>query len=88
MCDMRASLRELRRRTGAVVERVIRSEVVVIEKRGNAVAEMRPARPSAAGFPDSHWKAVEQGAPSSSAPEMRSNSFQRDLRDSRTKPAR
>ena len=57
---MRVNLRELHRRTGAVVESVVRGEVVVIEKRGRAVAEMRPARPSAPGFPASHWEALKR----------------------------
>ena len=57
---MRVNLRELHRRTGAVVECVARGEVVVIEKRGRVVAEMRPARPSAPGFPPSHWEALKR----------------------------
>lgn len=60
MSDMRVNLRELHRRTGTVVERVVRGEVVVIEKRGKVVAEMRPARPSAPGFPAAHWEAMKR----------------------------
>jgi len=57
---MRVNLRELHRRTGAVVESVIRGEVVVIEKRGKPVAEMRAARPAAPGFPAAHWAATKK----------------------------
>lgn len=60
MCDVRVNLRELHRRTGAVVESVVRGEVVVIEKRGKPVAEMRPARPAAPGFPAAHWEALKR----------------------------
>lgn len=57
MCDMRrVNVRELHRHTGAVVEQVARGDVVVIEKRGVPVAEMRPARPAATGFSPEHWK--------------------------------
>jgi len=56
---MKVNLRELHRRTGAIVECVTRGEVVVIEKRGKPVAEMRAARPAAPGFPASHWDAVK-----------------------------
>ena len=57
---MRVNLRELHRRTGAVVESVVRGEVVVIEKRGKVVAEMRPARALAPGFPAGHWEATKR----------------------------
>ena len=57
---MRVNLRELHRRTGAVVELVTRGEVVVIEKRGKVVAEIRPARPSAPGFSARHWEAMNR----------------------------
>ena len=60
MCDMRVNLRELHRRTGAVVERVVCGEVVVVEKRGKIVAEIRPARPAAPGFPAAHWDAMKR----------------------------
>jgi antitoxin (DNA-binding transcriptional repressor) of toxin-antitoxin stability system len=53
-------MRELHRRTGAVVDSVIRGEVVIVEKRGTPVAEMRPARPAAPGFPASHWEALKR----------------------------
>jgi prevent-host-death family protein len=59
MCDMTVNLRELHRRTGAVVERVARGEVIVIEKRGKVVAEISPAANVSPGFPATHWKAVE-----------------------------
>ena len=57
MCDMRrVNVRELHRHTGAVIEQVAQGNVIMIEKRGIPVAEMRPARPSAVGFPPGHWK--------------------------------
>lgn len=60
MSDMRVNLRELHRRTGAVVECVVRGEVVIVEKMGKPVAEMRAARPSAPGFPAEHWEALKR----------------------------
>ena len=51
MCDMRVNVRELHRRTGHVVDRVASGDVVVIEKRGVVVAEMRPARPCRSRLP-------------------------------------
>jgi prevent-host-death family protein len=47
----RINVRELHRNTGAVVEQVARGDVIVVEKRGVPVAEIRPARPAAQGFP-------------------------------------
>jgi prevent-host-death family protein len=61
MCDMKSvNLRELHRRTGAVVEEAARGEVIVIEKRGIPVAEIRPAQKKAAGFPPEHWKFLKR----------------------------
>jgi len=60
MNDMRVNLHELRRRTGAIVERVVCGEVVVIEKRGKPFAEMRAAKPSAPGFPAEHWESLKR----------------------------
>jgi antitoxin (DNA-binding transcriptional repressor) of toxin-antitoxin stability system len=60
MSGMRVNLRELHRRTGAVVECVARGEAVIIEKSGKPVAEMRAARPSGPGFPAEHWEAVKR----------------------------
>lgn len=60
MCDMRVNVRELHRRTGTVIERVARGDVVVVEKRGVPVVEMRPARPAAPGFPGAHWEALRR----------------------------
>jgi prevent-host-death family protein len=60
MRDMRINVRELHRRTGFVVDRVASGDVVVVEKRGVPVAEMRPARPSAPGFPAGHWEAMKR----------------------------
>ena len=57
MCDMRrVNLRELHRHTGTVVEQAARGDIIVIEKRGVPVAEIRPARPAAPGFLPDHWK--------------------------------
>jgi prevent-host-death family protein len=60
MCDMRVNIRELHRRTGAVVDSVAHGDVIVIEKRGVPVAEIRPVRPSAVGFPAAHWEAQKR----------------------------
>ena len=60
MRDMRVNIRELHRRTGAVVELAAHGDVVVIERRGVPVAEMRPARPPAPGFPAAHWEALKR----------------------------
>lgn len=56
----RLNVRELHRRTGAVIDQVSRGDVVVIEKRGVPMAEMRPVRPAAPGFPLGHWKALKR----------------------------
>ncbi len=43
MCHMkRASIRDLHLRTGAIVKEASRGKVVVIERRGVPVAELRP----------------------------------------------
>ena len=52
----RVNVRELHRRTGAVIDQAARGDVILIEKRGVPVAEIRPARPTAAGFRPDHWK--------------------------------
>jgi antitoxin (DNA-binding transcriptional repressor) of toxin-antitoxin stability system len=57
---MRVNLRELHRRTGAVVDHVVGGEVVIIEQRGKVVAEIRPARAVAPGFPAGHWEALKR----------------------------
>ncbi len=57
---MRANIRELHRRTGAVVDRVVHGDVILIEKRGVPVAEIRPVRPSPVGFPAEHWEAQKR----------------------------
>ncbi len=57
---MRVNLRELHRRTGAVVDRAARGDVVVIEKRGVPVAELRPVSPAAPGFPGGHWEKLKR----------------------------
>lgn len=54
------NVRELHRRTGAVVEQVSRGEILVIEKRGVPVAELRPLRPVARGFPPGHWEFLKR----------------------------
>jgi len=56
----RVNVRELHRRTGAVVDEVARGDVIVIEKRGVPVAELRPARPAAPGFGPEHWNWVKR----------------------------
>ena len=56
----RLNVRELHRRTGALVEQVYRGDVIIIEKRGVPMAEMHPARPMAPGFPPEHWKALKR----------------------------
>ena len=56
----RLNVRELHRRTGAVVDQVARGDVVVIEKRGVPMAEMRPVRPAAPGFPPEHWETLKR----------------------------
>jgi len=43
-----------------VVAQVSRGDVVVIEKRGVPMAEMRPVRLVAPGFPPDHWKALKR----------------------------
>jgi antitoxin (DNA-binding transcriptional repressor) of toxin-antitoxin stability system len=61
MSDMRRlNIRELHRRTGAVVEQVARGDSVVIEKRGVPLAEMRPLRPAGRGFPPGHWEFLKR----------------------------
>ena len=54
------NVRELHHRTGAIVDEVARGDVVIIEKRGVPVAEMRPARPAAKGFPRGHWELLRK----------------------------
>jgi antitoxin (DNA-binding transcriptional repressor) of toxin-antitoxin stability system len=56
----RVNVRELHRRTGAVVDEVAKGDVVVIEKRGVAVAELRPVGPAAPGFPPEHWEFLKR----------------------------
>lgn len=57
---MRVNIRELHRRTGAVVELAARGDVVIIERRGVPVVEMKPARPAAPGFPAAHWETLKR----------------------------
>ena len=56
----RVNIRELHRRTGAIVDGVARGDVVVVEKRGVPVAEMRPAPATAKGFPPGHWEYLKK----------------------------
>jgi antitoxin (DNA-binding transcriptional repressor) of toxin-antitoxin stability system len=56
----RLNVRELHRHTGAVVDQVADGDVVIIEKRGVPVVEMRPVGPIGAGFPAEHWRFLEQ----------------------------
>ena len=57
---MRVNIRELHRRTGAVVDLAAHGDVIVIERRGLPVAEIRPVGPSAVGFPAAHWAAQKR----------------------------
>jgi prevent-host-death family protein len=54
------NLRELHRRTGAVVEQAARGEVIIIEKRGVPVAELRPPKRRAIGFSAEHWQFLKR----------------------------
>jgi antitoxin (DNA-binding transcriptional repressor) of toxin-antitoxin stability system len=61
MCHMRrVNVRELHHRTGAIVDQVAGGDVVVIEKWGVPVAELRPAAPAAKGFPAQHWERLKK----------------------------
>ena len=61
MCDMRRlNVRELHRHTGAVLDQVAQGDVVIIEKRGVPVAEIRPASGVSPGFPPDHWKSLKR----------------------------
>lgn len=56
MCHMRrVNMRELHHRTGAIVDLVIGGDIVLIEKRGTPVAEIRPLPSRAKGIPAEHW---------------------------------
>jgi hypothetical protein len=57
---MRVRLREILRPAGTAVERMVQGDVAVIETRGKTVADNRPARPSASGFPATHWDAAKR----------------------------
>ncbi|MBI3668050.1 MAG: hypothetical protein HY236_17765 [Acidobacteria bacterium] len=56
----RVNVRERHHRTGAIVDQVARGDVVVIEKRGVPVAEMRPVNPAPIGFPPSRWDVLKK----------------------------
>ncbi len=56
----RLNVRELHRRTGAVIDEVARGGVVLVEKRGVLVAEIRPAPPQGKGFPPGHWEYLKK----------------------------
>jgi antitoxin (DNA-binding transcriptional repressor) of toxin-antitoxin stability system len=61
MCDVkRLNVRELHRRTGAVIDQVANGEVVIVEKRGVPLVEMHPAGPIGAGFPPDHWESIKR----------------------------
>jgi prevent-host-death family protein len=56
----RVNIRELHRHTGAVIDRAAHGEVIIIEKRGLPVAEIRPASVAAPGFPKEFWRKLER----------------------------
>jgi antitoxin (DNA-binding transcriptional repressor) of toxin-antitoxin stability system len=56
----RLNVRELHRRTGAIVDDVAGGDIVVIEKRGVPVVEMRPLERRAVGFPPEHWEYLKK----------------------------
>jgi len=60
VCYMRRlAISELHYRTSAIIDEVA-GDVVVIEKRGVPVAELRPAGHTAKGFPPQHWQRLKK----------------------------
>ena len=60
MCHMKSvNVRELHHHTGATVDHVAAGNVVIIEKRGVPVAEIRPIARRARRIPASHWTFLE-----------------------------
>lgn len=55
----RVNVRELHHHTGATVDHVAAGNVVIVEKRGVPVAEIRPITRRAARIPKEHWEFVE-----------------------------
>jgi len=61
MCDMiRLNARDLHRRTGAILDQVAKGDVIVIEKRGVPVAEIRPIQPIGKPFPPGRWEFLKK----------------------------
>ena len=57
----RLNVRELHRRTGAIVDEVAGGDIIVVEKRGVPVVEMCPVqRPIPKGFPTEHWEYLKK----------------------------
>jgi antitoxin (DNA-binding transcriptional repressor) of toxin-antitoxin stability system len=56
----RLNVRELHHRTGAIIDQVADGDVIVIERRGTAVAELRPVGALAKGFPPGHWDRLKR----------------------------
>lgn len=52
--------RELHLKTGAILDQVAAGDVIVIERRGVVVAELRPAGPQESVFPAAHFAAVRR----------------------------
>ena len=71
----RVNVRELHHRTGVIIDEVAAGDVVVIEKRGVPVAELRPAGHTAKGFPPQHWQRLKK------LPKLKSDSGRSISRD-------
>jgi antitoxin (DNA-binding transcriptional repressor) of toxin-antitoxin stability system len=56
----RLNVRELHYRTDAIIDQVAAGDVIVIQKRGVPVAELRPVGPAAKGFPPEHWERLKR----------------------------
>jgi antitoxin (DNA-binding transcriptional repressor) of toxin-antitoxin stability system len=56
----RVNVRELHHRTGALIDDVGKGHVILVEKRGVPVAEIRPARRKSAGIPKEHWEWIKK----------------------------
>jgi antitoxin (DNA-binding transcriptional repressor) of toxin-antitoxin stability system len=55
----RVNVRELHHHTGATVDHVTAGNVVIIEKRGVPVAEIRPIARRTRPIPAAHWTFLE-----------------------------
>ena len=56
----RVNVRELHHRTGAIIDAVSHGDVVVVEKRGTPVAEIRPLVQPSPGFLPSRWEKLRR----------------------------